>query len=109
MERLGEAVGPVAADDVGDGEEGAPVVGQTVGCDARQRGVVKGGDGRIGVCGPAGEILRPRIFSISALSGLKRSWTWPGWAWTMGMIMERSRRVGGRSPMPARTVGQKVL
>ena len=64
MEGVGEAVGPVAGDDVGDGEEGAPVVGQAIGGDGRQGRVVKGGDGGEVVFGPARDFAAEDFFDF---------------------------------------------
>lgn len=54
-ESFEEAVGPMAADDLGDGEDGTPVVGETIDAPWRQDRVA-GGDGSVVVLDPTGDL-----------------------------------------------------
>src|SRR6267142_1484112 len=57
------ALGPVAAGDLGDGEEGTPVVGQTVE-DAWRQSRVASDQGGVIVFGPAGELAGENGFDF---------------------------------------------
>jgi hypothetical protein len=63
VEGVKDALGPVAANDLGDGKEGTPVVGEAVAGGQRR---VAGGDGVEVVLGPAGDFAAEEVLGVEA-------------------------------------------
>src|SRR6266705_3132372 len=66
-ESVSGALGPVATDNLGDGEKRAPVVGQAIESAGRQNRVA-GGQGVVIVFGPASEFAGKHLFDVGVLS-----------------------------------------
>ena len=78
MEGVEDALGPVAADDVGEGEEGTPVVAEAVVGRGRHDGVA-GGDGGEVVLSPAGDLTAQEVFDFD-VALVEACLKGPGWS-----------------------------
>ena len=91
MEGFDEALGPVAADDLRDGEEGTPIVGEAIDDFGRHHRVA-GGDGGVVVVDPAGDLAPEGDFEVGVApveSGTERAGGSPGQANDYGALGQR--------------------
>ena len=98
---------PVAADGVGDGEKGAPVVGDAV-VGGRGHGRVAGLQGGEVVLGPAGEFAAEDGFNFG-VAAVEMGGDLLRFGFEEQDAIERLRRVSGKGPMPESTAGAKAL